>query len=184
MKKFSKKFSRKTLETDVLAIFDAEKTEVSTGYPFFDHMLKTLAFHSGHNILVRAEGDNEHHVIEDVAICLGKAISEVKKDGLRRYGYAIVPMDDAVAICGVDFSGRGVFVLDGDVPDNRGMTSEDFYHFFDTLCRNSGINAYLQVKGRNSHHVMEASFKAFAMSLRDALERESKNVRSLKGKLD
>jgi imidazoleglycerol-phosphate dehydratase len=181
-----KKFSRKTAETDVTAIFDADKTDISTGIGFFDHMLKTLAIHSGFNLIIRAEGDDTHHIIEDVAICLGRAISEVKKEGIRRYGHAIVPMDDSVAICGLDFSGRGAFIFDGELTGYSEMTAENFLHFFDTLCRNSGLNVYLRVKGTNSHHMIEASFKAFAISLSEALlpEKNKKSYRSAKGVLD
>jgi imidazoleglycerol-phosphate dehydratase len=179
-----KKFSRKTAETEVTAIFDAGKTEIDTGIRFFNHMLETLAKHSGFNIVVRAKGDDDHHIIEDVAICLGKAISEVDKRGIERYGDAIVPMDEAVAICGIDFSGRGVFNFEGEIKDYTGMSVENFLHFFDTFCRNSGINAYLAVKGRNSHHMMESAFKAFAIALKNAMKRSGDDFRSTKGVLD
>ncbi len=178
-----KKFSRKTAETDVVAVFDANRTEIQTGVPFLDHMLLTLAKHSGYNIIVRAKGDNEHHVIEDVAICLGKAIGEMSKKGIERFGDAIVPMDDSVAICGVDFSGRGVFVFEGDVKDGE-MRGEDFLHFFDTLCRNAGINVYIKLSGSNSHHMMESAFKAFAISLKKALQKSGEGYRSAKEVLD
>ncbi|WP_290597352.1 MULTISPECIES: imidazoleglycerol-phosphate dehydratase [unclassified Archaeoglobus] len=178
-----KKFSRKTVETEVTVTFGADKTEVDTTIPFLDHMLKTLAKHSGYGIVVRAKGDSEHHIIEDVAICLGNAIGEVGKKGIERFGDAIVPMDDAVAICGLDFSGRGVFVFDGEIRDGE-MRSEDFLHFLDTLCRNAGLNIYLRVKGSNSHHMMEAAFKALAISLRKALKKSGEDYRSAKGVLD
>ncbi|WP_456468633.1 imidazoleglycerol-phosphate dehydratase [Archaeoglobus sp.] len=178
-----KKFSRKTEETEVTATFGTEKTEVETGIPFLDHMLKTLAKHSGYGIAVRAKGDNEHHVIEDVAICLGSAIGSVNKKGIERFGDAIIPMDDAVAICGLDFSGRGVFVFDGELRDGD-MRAEDFLHFLDTLCRNAGLNVYLKVKGSNSHHMMEAAFKALAVSLGKALKKSGEDYRSAKGVLD
>ncbi len=178
-----KKFSRKTLETEVTAIFDADKTEIDTGIPFFDHMLKTLAQHLGKNIIVKARGDNCHHVIEDVAICLGKAIGSLDKKGMERFGDAIVPMDDAVTICGMDFSGRGVFVFEGELKDYE-IRSEDFLHFFDTLCRNSGINVYMKVSGKNAHHMMESAFKAFAIALKKALRKSGDGYRSAKGVLD
>lgn len=178
-----KRVSRKTKETEVTAVFDSDKTEIDTGFKFFDHMLETLSTHSGFNLEVKATGENEHHVIEDVAICLGKSISEFDKKGIERFGSAIVPMDEAVAICGVDFSGRGIFICDGDIKDGE-MRAEDFLHFFDTLCRNSGLNVYLSVKGRNSHHMFESAFKAFAIALRHALSKTGKDFRSAKGVLD
>ncbi len=179
-----KKFSRKTKETDVIVHFDAEKTEVETGISFFNHMLETFAKHSGFNIVVRAKGDDKHHVIEDVAICLGKVIGEINKKGIERFGDAIVPMDDAVALCGLDFSGRGVFVIEGELKDYDDFKSEDFIHFLDTFSRNSGLNIYLYVKGKNSHHMMEAAFKAIAIAFRKALRRSEENYRSTKGVLD
>ncbi|WP_202318960.1 imidazoleglycerol-phosphate dehydratase [Archaeoglobus neptunius] len=178
-----KKFSRKTDETEVSAIFGSEKTEVRTGVPFLDHMLRTFARHSGFGITVIADGDNVHHIVEDVAIALGRAVGEMDKKGIERFGDAIVPMDDAVAICGLDFSGRGVFVFDGEIRDSD-MRGEDFLHFLDTFCRNAGVNVYLKVRGTNSHHMMEAAFKAIAISLKKALKKSGKDYRSAKGVLD
>lgn len=178
-----KRISRKTTETEVSVVFDSEKLEISTGIPFFDHMLETLARLSSFNIEVKASGADEHHVIEDVAICLGKSISEVDKKGIERFGSAIVPMDESVAICGVDFSGRGVFVFEGDLKDYE-IKAENVLHFFDTLCRNSGLNVYLAVKGKNSHHMIECAFKAFAIALKQALSKTGKEFRSTKGVLD
>ncbi len=178
-----KKFSRKTEETDVIAIFDADKTEINTSVPFLDHMLKTLARHSGYGIVVKASGDNQHHIVEDVAICLGRAIGEVSKKGIERFGDSIVPMDDAVAICGLDFSGRGVFTFEGEIKDGD-MSAEDFLHFLDTLCRNAGMNVYMRIGGKNSHHMMEAAFKALALSMRKALRKSGGDYRSAKGVLD
>lgn len=178
-----KKVSRKTNETDVQVIFDSQKMEISTGISFFDHMLETFSKHSGFNIEVKASGSDTHHVIEDVAICLGKSVSEIDKRGIERFGNAVVPMDEAVAICGLDFSGRGVFVFEGELKDCQ-MRAEDFLHFFDTLCRNSGLNVYMMVKGKNSHHMMECAFKAFAIALKQALAKTGTEFRSAKGVLD
>ena len=178
-----KKFSRKTEETEVTVIIDAEKTEVETTIAFLDHMLKTLSRHSGIAMRVEAKGDLEHHVIEDVAILLGRALAEINKKGIERFGDAIVPMDDAVAICGLDFSGRGVLVVEGEFGDGE-MKEEDFLHFLDTLCRNAGLNVYLSVKGKNSHHKMEAAVKAIAISLKKALKKSGNEYRSAKGVLD
>ena len=178
-----KRVSRKTKETEVTAVFDSEKLEIETGVKFLDHMLETISTHSGFNIEVKATGDNEHHVIEDVAICLGKSISEFDKKGIERFGSAIVPMDEAVAICGIDFSGRGILVFEGEIKDGE-IRAEDFLHFFETLCRNSGLNVYLEVRGRNSHHMMESAFKAFAIALKQALSKTGGDFKSAKGVLD
>ncbi|MEM0215681.1 MAG: imidazoleglycerol-phosphate dehydratase [Archaeoglobaceae archaeon] len=178
-----KRVSRKTNETEVQIIFDSQKTEISTGIPFFDHLLETVSKHSGFKMEVKASGLDRHHVIEDVAICLGKSISEIDKKGIERFGNAIVPMDEAVAICGLDFSGRGVFVFDGELKDCE-IKAEDFLHFFDTLCRNSGLNIYMMVKGKNSHHMMESAFKAFGIALKQALAKTGTEFRSAKGVLD
>lgn len=178
-----KRVSRKTEETEVLATFDAEKTEINTGIYFLDHMLQTIAKISGYKIEVMAKGRDEHHVVEDVAICLGKSISELEKKGLERFGSAIVPMDESLATCAIDFSGRGVFVFEGDLKDS-GIKAEDFLHFFDTLCRNSGLNVHMSVKGKNSHHMMEACCKAFALALKQALKKSGSEYKSAKGVLD
>ncbi|MEM4472166.1 MAG: imidazoleglycerol-phosphate dehydratase [Archaeoglobaceae archaeon] len=178
-----KRVSRKTEETEVIATFNSEKTEISTGIDFFDHMLLTLSKISGFCIEVKARGKDVHHLIEDVAICLGKSIAEIDKRGIERFGYAIVPMDESVATCAVDFSGRGFFVFEGELKDCE-IKAEDFIHFFDTLARNSGLNVYLAVKGKNSHHMMESSFKAFALALRQALRKFGEEYRSAKGVLD
>ncbi len=186
------KFSRKTKETDVsvyICLDSSESVEVDTGIPFLNHMLESFAKHSSISLEVRAIGDlevDEHHTIEDVAIALGRAIKEAlgERRGVRRFGSAIVPMDDAVAICGVDISGRGYFNFSGKTGDVKGVKGENFEHFFDTLCRNSGINVYLEVRGRNSHHIMESAFKAFAVAFREAIEVVGEDVPSTKGSLD
>ncbi|MCS7144538.1 MAG: imidazoleglycerol-phosphate dehydratase [Archaeoglobaceae archaeon] len=178
-----RKVSRKTAETEVTTTFASEKLDIKTGLAFFDHMLETISKHSGFNLEVKATGIDKHHIIEDVAICLGKSISEIDKKGIERFGSSIVPMDEAVAICGLDFSGRGVFVFEGELKDSE-MKAEDFLHFFDTLCRNSGLNVYLAVKGGNSHHMMECAFKAFAIALKQALNKTGKEFKSTKGVLD
>ncbi len=178
------KVKRKTTETEVEVELKAEKTEIDTGIKFFDHMLKTLAKHSGLNIVVKARGDDIHHIIEDVAICLGRAFSGIDKKGIERFGDAIVPMDESVTICGIDFSGRGVFVFEGEIKDYRDFRAEDFLHFFDTFCRNSGMNVYMCIKGKNSHHMIESAFKAFAIALKKALKKTSEDYRSVKGILD
>ncbi len=184
------KHVRQTKEVFVEVEVDLKggKIEVDTGIGFLNHMLETFAIHSGIGLKIKAKGDldvDEHHTIEDVAIAFGRAFSDAiaDKSGIKRFGDAIVPMDESVAICGIDLSGRGVFVLDGKFEDT-GMRGENIYHFFDTFCRNSGINAYLNIKGFNSHHKAEAAFKAFAKALNEALQKLDRKVRSAKGLLD
>jgi len=183
------KVERKTKEVEIMVKLSLEGGEINvkTEIGFLDHMLTTLAFHAGIGLELRAKGDlhvDEHHTIEDAAISLGRAIRKAlqEKDGIKRFGSAIVPMDESVAICGVDVSGRGYFILDGEFGD-AGISGENIIHFLDTLCRNSGINVYLQIKGNNAHHRIESAFKALALSLRQAFQ-ESGEVRSIKGKID
>ncbi len=177
---------RRTLEVDIVVEVDLDggKVFVSTGIPFFDHMLVTLGRYASMELRVEARGDLEHHTIEDVAIALGQAIKRALGDkrGIKRIGHSVVPMDDALAICAVDLSGRGVFVFEGNVGDCE-MRTQDFLHFFDTLCRNSGANTHLIVRGTNGHHMIEASFKAFGIAFMDA-KRLDEGTGSTKGVLD
>lgn len=177
-----KKFSRKTAETEVEVSVD-EKIKVETGIAFLDHMLRTFCRHSGLNLRIKASGDLNHHITEDVAIALGKFLMQIDKKGIERFGDAIVPMDDAVAICGLDFSGRGYLAVDGSFGDGE-MREEEFLHFLDTLCRNAGLNVYLSVRGSNAHHRMEAAMKAIAVSFRKAIKKSGEEYRSAKGVLD
>ena len=183
--------SRKTKEVEVKVEvnLDSSGYEIQTGIPFFNHMLESFAKHSGIGLNLFAKGDievDEHHTVEDTAITFGEAIKEAlgEKRGIRRFGDAIIPMDESVAICGVDISGRGVFNFDGKLKGLDDFKGENFYHFFDTLCRNSGLNVYLSAKGKNPHHVMEACFKAFGIALKKAIEIVDEDVKSTKGMLD
>lgn len=183
------KVERKTKEVEVIAKLNLDRgeIEIDTGIGFLDHMLTTFAFHSGMGLELKAKGDlnvDEHHTVEDVAIVLGKAFRKIleERKNIRRFGSSIVPMDESVAICGVDISGRGYFVLEGELGD-AGIRGENVIHFLDTFCRNSGINVYLEVKGANAHHKIESAFKALALSLREALK-SSEGLKSTKGKID
>ncbi len=172
---------RKTKEVDVYVEVDLDNEgyKIETDLPFFKHMLETFARHSSVKLILRAYGDDEHHTIEDTAIALGKAIKRALgyKRGIKRFGYAMIPMDDALAMCALDVSGRGYFVLDGNLHEN-------YTHFFDTLCRNSGMNVHIVVKGFNSHHTVEACFKAFAIAFKEAVKIVGGEVASTKGVLD
>jgi imidazoleglycerol-phosphate dehydratase len=185
-------YKRKTRETETVVevSLDSPDYEISTAIPFFDHMLESLAKHSRIGIKLEAKGDvgvDEHHLVEDVAIAIGRALKGAlgDKKGVERFGHAILPMDESVAICGVDLSGRGVFRFEGDVKGEiKGFKGENFIHFFETLSREAGINVYLEIKGFNLHHKMEAGFKAFAVALKDAVEMVGSETRSTKGSLD
>ncbi len=181
---------RKTEEVDVTVLIDLDESgaKIGTGIPFFDHMLRSFAKYSDVRLEIEAKGDldiDEHHTIEDVAIAMGIAVRRALGDkvGITRFGDEIVPMDDALAICAVDISGRGYFNFDGKI-DDSGIKFENFVHFFDTLCKNAGMNVHLSVKGFNSHHMMEACFKAFGIAFGKAVRISGKGIRSVKGVLD
>ncbi len=182
---------RKTKEVEVKVKIDLSGKDysINTGIPFFDHMLESFAKHSNIGLFIDAKGDldvDEHHTIEDVAIALGTAIKKAlgSKKGINRFGDSIVPMDDSVTICGVDISGRGFLNFNGNLKDCKGFTSDNFVHFLDTLCRNSGINVYMEVKGINAHHMMESAFKAFAIAFKKAIKIVDEDIKSTKGILD
>ena len=174
--------SRKTKETDIrlsLALEGGE-VEVSTGIGFFDHMLTALAFYGGLGLELTAQGDLEvdgHHTVEDVGIVLGQAMSRALGDrkGIRRFASACIPMDEALAFAAVDISGRPFLVFSGEFPQERvgdfdTCMTEEFFRAFAT---NAGITLHLKCEyGKNSHHMIEALFKAAAHALRDALSQE------------
>jgi len=172
---------RKTKEVDITVEvdLDGEGCEVDTGIVFFNHMLETFAKHSGIRLRVYARGDDEHHLIEDVGIAMGEAIKRAlgEKIGIERFGDAAVPMDDSIAFCAVDISGRGYLNFEGEIDEN-------YVHFFESLSRSCGMNIYMSVKGSNSHHRVESCFKAFAMAFSKAIRVGGWRIRSTKGQLD
>ena len=186
---------RKTKETEIslgLNLDGSGKASVSTGLKFFDHMLETLARHALFDLSVKAAGDidvDEHHLVEDVAICLGKAVADALGDkrGMRRFGDAIVPMDDALARVGLDLSGRAYLVYSVDFKRAKigDVREENFEHFFDSFAKNAGANLNICAEGKNDHHKIEAVFKAVAKSLREAVERDPRvGIASTKEKLE
>ncbi len=172
---------RKTKETDITVTVDLDgkgPKEISTGLHFFDHMLQQLNGHSGASFAILAKGDlevDEHHTIEDVAITLGNAVDTAlgSKLGIGRYGFAL-PMDDSRAIVLLDFGGRIETVWDVELSRERvGDTpTEMFPHFFKSFAQGAKCNLYISARGENTHHVIEAVFKAFARSLRMAIARK------------
>lgn len=168
---------RKTRETsiNVTVNLDGEgAVKISTGVGFFDHLIKTLAVHSNVDIKVDAGGDLKHHVIEDVAICLGEALREAIGEGvgINRFGYAIVPMDDALAFAAIDLVRRPYHKISLDISGEaiEDATREDIIHFLETLASflQGTIHIWVQY-GSNDHHKVEAAFKALALSLKQAV---------------
>jgi imidazoleglycerol-phosphate dehydratase len=150
--------------------------EVSTGVPFFDHMLAQLGRHGMLGLTVHAEGDTEvdaHHTVEDTAMALGQALREAlgDKSGLSRFGDAVVPLDETLARAAVDLSGRPYLVHTepaGMAPLIGSYDTTLTRHFFESLTSSAGICLHLEVTGRNPHHIVEAQFKAVARALRAA----------------
>lgn len=185
---------RKTKETDieVFVKLDGEgKVNVSTGIGFFDHMLTAFGVHSGIDLDVRCSGDlnvDGHHTVEDTGIVLGQAFAKAldNKAGIARYGSAFVPMDEALAFCSLDISGRPFLVFNGDFNDDRigeydTCLTEEFFRAF---AFNSGITLHIKKEyGKNDHHIAEAMFKAVAHALKKAMKIEGDTVLSTKGVL-
>ncbi len=187
---------RKTGETDIsleLAIDGARDYDNSTGVGFFDHMLDLFARHGRFGLNVEAIGDTEtgaHHTVEDVGIVLGQALDEALGDraGIRRYGSALVPMDEALAECAIDISGRPHCVFNADLPKAQiaGFETELAEEFFRAVSNSAKLTLHINVRyGTNVHHMIEGAFKAFARALRVAvsIDPEETGVPSTKGVL-
>ena len=191
------KLERKTKETSVFAEINLDGTgqyNITTGIGFFDHMLEQLSKHSLIDITIKAEGDlhiDAHHTAEDVGITLGQVIKEAVGDkrGIRRYGHFDLVMNEARTSCSLDLSNRPYLKWDVNFSvDKLGdMDTELFQEFFHALAGNAGITLHVsQLAGTNNHHIIEASFKAFAKALRMALEidpRAENTLPSTKGAL-
>ena len=185
---------RETKETKIELTLDVDGTgqaSASTGIPFFDHMLEQLGKHGGWNLRIDAEGDLEidtHHTIEDVGIVLGTAFREALGDkaGVRRFASAVVPLDEALVQVALDLSGRPFLVYEVDPKSEWIGTfdpqlTEEFWRAFAFA---AGITLHMRsLSGKNGHHIIEASFKGVARSLRDAVKIEGTGVPSTKGAL-
>ena len=185
---------RKTRETDieVFVRLDGEgRVNIDTGIGFFDHMLTALGVHAGMDLDVRCKGDlnvDGHHTVEDVGICIGKALAEAlgDKGGIARYGSAFVPMDEALCFCSLDISGRPFLAFNAQFTDFRcgeydTCLTEEFFRAF---AMNSGITLHIREEyGKNDHHITEAMFKAVAHALKDAMKVTGGGVLSTKGVL-
>jgi imidazoleglycerol-phosphate dehydratase len=186
---------RKTGETEVrLSLnLDGGDSSAATGVGFLDHMLDLLARHGKLGLVVEANGDLEtgaHHTVEDVGIVLGQALDEALGDraGIRRYGSALVPMDESLAECAIDISGRPLCVFQADLPTTSiaGFDTELAEEFFRAVANSARLTLHVSVRyGTNAHHMIEGSFKAFARALRVAvsIDPEESGVPSTKGTL-
>ena len=189
------KIERSTGETEVAVELTLEGGEVSlsTGVGFFDHMLELLARHGRLGLVVRAQGDlatGAHHTVEDVGIALGRALDQALGDraGIRRYGHAVVPMDESLGECAIDISGRPLCRFDSELPavSIAGFDSELAEEFFRALSSSARLTLHVETRyGSNAHHLIEACFKAFARALREAvsIDPEEPGVPSTKGTL-
>lgn len=188
--------TRATKETDVTITVDLDgggTTAVSTGVPFFDHMLEALGRHGLLDLEVRATGDlavDAHHTVEDVGIVLGQAVARALGDkaGIRRFGSAVVAMDEALVLAAVDISGRGQLHYDVSVPVEIIGTFDTTLakEFLIAFATNAGLTLHVMAfAGENAHHIMEAAFKAVARALREAFEIDPRvtGVPSTKGSL-
>jgi imidazoleglycerol-phosphate dehydratase len=185
---------RETKETKIELTLDVDGTgqaSASTGIPFFDHMLEQLGKHGGWDLRIAAEGDLEidtHHTIEDVGIVLGTAFKEALGDkaGVRRFASAVVPLDEALVQVALDLSGRPFLVYEVDprsewIGTFDPQLTEEFWRAFAFA---AGITLHMRsLSGKNGHHIIEASFKGVARSLRDAVKIEGTGVPSTKGAL-
>lgn len=190
------RIERNTKETEIsleLMLDGNGKSEVDTGVGFFDHMLTGFAKHGLFNLKLEAAGDlfvDCHHTVEDVGIVLGKAINEAvgDKEGIKRYGFFILPMDEALVLCALDLSGRSCFVFDAEFKNERigNFDTCMIEEFFRAVADNARMNLHIKVlAGKNDHHIAEAMFKAFAKALDQAtsIDPRIEGVLSTKGEL-
>lgn len=190
------KVERKTKETDIklsLNLDGSGKSSIKTGIGFFDHMLNGFAKHGFFDLDMTISGDlavDGHHTVEDAGIVLGTAIAKAAGDkkGMSRYGYFILPMDDALVLCSIDFCGRPYLKFDCDIPTERCgyFETELLKEFFYAVSYAAGMNLHIKkISGDNSHHIIEACFKAFgkALDMATAMDPRVTDVLSTKGKL-
>lgn len=188
---------RITNETQIELSLDLDgegDVSIQTGVGFFDHMLIHIGKHSLINLRIKAIGDTYidcHHTVEDVGIVLGKAIKESLggKEGISRYGHAIIPMEESLVLCAIDLSGRPFTVIDTPFTAQHlgGFDTEMVEEFFRAVSIHGGINLHIQVlRGKNTHHIIEGMSKAFARALREAIKYDPtiKGVPSTKGMME
>ena len=190
--------NRKTAETDIALTLNLDgtgKSSIDSGCGFLDHMLTLFARHGSFDLSVSCIGDtqvDDHHTVEDIGICLGKALTEALGDkrGIKRYGDRILPMDETLILSAVDISGRGGCFMDMSIPTEKVGTFDTQLceEFFIALAQNGGLTLHIrQLAGRNSHHIIEGTFKSVARSLSEAVSIDEKNadkIPSTKGLLE
>ncbi len=189
---------RKTRETEIFVQLDLDGVgdyDIDTGIGFLDHMLESFAKHSLIDLKVRAQGDlhiDYHHTTEDTGICIGLAVMKALGDraGIRRFGNALIPMDEALTRCSLDASNRPYLIwkVSFSRPKLGEMDTELFKEWFQAFAQNAGLTVHIEnLYGENNHHIVESSFKALARALREALEidpRMDGEVPSVKGTLN
>lgn len=189
--------SRLTKETDVYVKLNLDGkgiSNINTGIGFLDHMFIHISKHGFFDLDIKASGDlnvDTHHTVEDIGIVFGKCISKAlgDKSGINRYGFNILPMDDALVLCAIDISGRPSYFSNAKFSVERLGTfeTEMFEEFFKAVCANSGINMHMKIiDGTNNHHIAEAMFKAFGKTLDEAtrMNPQIEGVLSTKGVLE
>ena len=181
---------RRTEETQIKVNVNLDgngENEVKTGIPFFDHMLQQLSKHSLINIDLNCKGDlhvDSHHTIEDVGWALGKAINDAlgNKKGIKRYSYTYLPMDESLTRCCIDISGRPWLVWNVFLPNIKikNIETEIFREFFQSFSQAAGLTLHIEnIYGKNTHHIIETCFKSLAISLRNAISLDSRNLESV-----
>ena len=183
---------RNTNETRISATVNLDTggdVSIATGIGFYDHMLEQIAKHGGFSLALQCKGDldvDEHHTVEDTAIALGTALRTAlgNKYGIGRYGF-LLPMDESAAKVALDLSGRAVFAFSGEFPRDRvgELSTEMVEHFFRSLADSLGAALHIEVSGENTHHMVEACFKAVGRTLRQAIDRSGTELPSTKGML-
>ena len=188
---------RKTKETEIALEFTLDgtgKSQIETGIGFFDHMLDSFCRHGFFDMKLSVKGDldvDSHHTVEDTGIVLGQAIKSAlgDKQGISRYGSFLLPMDETLVLCAIDLSGRPYLVFDGEYTVDRigSMDTELVKEFFYAISYSAGMNLHIRkISGVNNHHIIEATFKAFAKALDTAcrVDERVQGVLSTKGTMD
>ena len=180
MKKRMVEITRKTKESKISLVWNLDgkgNYKISTGIPFLNHMLELFSKHGRFDIQLNAKGDlavDDHHTVEDIGLCFGKALHQAlgKREGITRYGHAYVPMDETLAFCAVDLSGRPYLVYRVESPKTKIKTFDTglLEHFLEAFVSQGFFNLHLELRyGKNPHHVFEGLFKAFARAMRAAV---------------
>ena len=190
--------NRRTAETDISLTLNLDGSGISSidsGCGFLDHMLTLFARHGGFDLTLTCKGDtyvDDHHTVEDIGIALGSAFAQAlgDKKGITRYGSCVLPMDETLILTAVDISGRGGCFMDMSIPTEKVGTFDTQLceEFFIALAQNGGMTLHIrQLAGRNSHHIIEGTFKSVARSLAEAVSMDEKNadkIPSTKGLLE